>query len=96
MLLWKPPPGGSNVLKEGLIGSDVGWLRDQLDRIEGKAVAIDEKKNLQFDPTLKWRVMEFQRIRGLNVDGVVGRETMIEINTAANDRSTPVLWRQTS
>ncbi len=96
LLLWKPPPGGSNVLKEGLIGSDVGWLRDQLDRIEGKAVAIDEKKNLQFDPTLKWRVMEFQRIRGLNVDGVVGRETMIEINTAANDRSTPVLWRQTS
>ena len=96
LLLWKPPPGGSNVLREGLIGSDVGWLRDQLDRIEGKAVAIGEKKNLQFDPTLKWRVMEFQRIRGLNVDGVVGRETMIEINTAVNDRSTPVLRRQPS
>lgn len=96
LLLWKPPPGGSNVLREGLIGSDVGWLRDQLDRIEGKVVAIGEKKNLQFDPTLKWRVMEFQRIRGLNVDGVVGRETMIEINTAANDRSTPVLRRQPS
>ncbi|MEM7402122.1 MAG: peptidoglycan-binding domain-containing protein [Pseudomonadota bacterium] len=40
--------------------------------------------------------MEFQRIRGLNVDGVVGRETMIEINTAVNDRSTPLLWRQSS
>ncbi len=95
LLLWRPPSAGSEVLKEGMISTDVGWLRDQLDRIEGKPVT-DEKKNLQFDPTLKWRVMEFQRIRGLNVDGVVGRETMIELNTAVNDRSTPVLWRQSS
>ena len=96
LLLWRPPPAGSNVLKEGLIGKDVGWLRDQLDRIEGKAVVTDEKKKLSFDPTLKWRVMEFQRVRGLNVDGVAGRETMIEINSAVNDRSTPLLWRQSS
>ncbi|MEJ2114845.1 MAG: AAA family ATPase [Gammaproteobacteria bacterium] len=96
LLLWRPPPAGSNVLKEGLIGKDVGWLRDQLDRIEGKTVTTNEKKNLSFDPTLKWRVMEFQRVRGLNVDGVAGRETMIEINTAVNDRSTPLLWRQSS
>ncbi len=96
LLLWRPPPAGSEVLKEGLIGADIGWLRQQLDRIEGKPITIGEKKNLQFDPTLKWRVMEFQRMRGLNVDGVVGRETMIELNTAVNDRSTPVLSRQTS
>jgi general secretion pathway protein A len=96
LLLWKPPPAGSNVLREGLIGKDVGWLRDQLDRIEGKPVSTDEKKKLSFDPTLKWRVMEFQRIRGLNVDGVAGRETMIEINSAVNDRSTPLLLRQSS
>jgi len=79
-----------------LISADVGWLRNQLDRIEGKPIDINEKKNLQFDPTLKWRVMEFQRIRGLNVDGVVGRDTMIELNTAVNNRSIPVLWRQSS
>ena len=96
LLLWRPPPAGSSVLREGLIGKDVGWLRDQLDRIEGKIVFTDEKKKLSFDPTLKWRVMEFQRIRGLNVDGVAGRETMIEINTAVNDQSTPLLWRQSS
>ena len=96
LLLWRPPPAGSDVLKQGLIGSDVAWLRDQLDRIEGKPISTDKKKKLSFDPTLKWRVMEFQRIRGLNVDGVVGRETMIEINTAVNDRSTPLLWRQSS
>ena len=96
LLLWRPPPAGSNVLKEGLIGKDVGWLRDQLDLIEGKVITTDEKKKLSFDPTLKWRVMEFQRVRGLNVDGVAGRETMIEINTAVNDRSTPLLWRQSS
>jgi general secretion pathway protein A len=96
LLLWRSPPAGSNVLKEGVIGKDVGWLRDQLDRIEGKTVATDEKKKLSFDPTLRWRVMEFQRIRGLNVDGVAGRETMMEINSAVNDRSTPMLWRQSS
>jgi general secretion pathway protein A len=96
LLLWRPPPTGSNILKEGVIGKDVGWLRDQLDRIEGKVVSADEKKKLSFDPTLKWRVMEFQRIRGLNVDGVAGRETIIEINSAVNDRSTPLLWRQSS
>ena len=96
LLLWRPPPAGSNVLKEGLIGKDVAWLRDQLDRIEGKPVSTDQRKKLSFDPTLKWRVMEFQRIRGLNVDGVAGRETMIELNSAVNDRSTPLLWRQSS
>ena len=96
LLLWRPPPTGSNILKEGVIGKDVGWLRDQLDRIEGKAVSADVKKKLSFDPTLKWRVMEFQRIRGLDVDGVAGRETIIEINSAVNDRSTPLLWRQSS
>lgn len=96
LLLWKPPPAGSNVLREGLIGKDVGWLRDQLDRIEGKPISTDEKKTLSFDPTLKWRVMEFQRVRGLSVDGVAGRETLIEINSAVNDRSTPVLLRQSS
>ena len=96
LLLWRPPPAGSNVLKEGLIGKDVAWLRDQLDRIEGKPISSNEKKNLSFDPTLKWRVMEFQRIRGLDVDGVAGRETMIEINSAVNDRSTPLLLRQSS
>ena len=96
LLLWRPPPAGSNVLKEGLIGKDVAWLRDQLDRIEGKPISSGEKKNLSFDPTLKWRVMEFQRIRGLDVDGVAGRETMIEINSAVNDHSTPLLLRQSS
>ncbi len=96
LLLWRPPPTGSNILKEGVIGKDVGWLRDQLDRIEGKTVSADVKKKLSFDPTLKWRVMEFQRIRGLDVDGVAGRETIIEINSAVNDRSTPLLWRQSS
>ena len=96
LLLWRPPPAGSNVLQEGFIGKDVAWLRDQLDRIEGKPISSNEKKNLSFDPTLKWRVMEFQRIRGLDVDGVAGRETMIEINSAVNDRSTPLLLRQSS
>ena len=55
-----------------------------------------EKKNLQFNSSLKWRVMEFQRVRGLDVDGIVGRDTLIELNTAANDRSIPLLWRQSS
>ncbi len=96
LLLWRPPPTGSILLKEGLIGKDVAWLRDQLDRIEGKPVSTDEKKKLSFDPTLKWRVMEFQRIRGLDVDGVAGRETIIEINSVVNDRSTPLLLRQSS
>ncbi len=96
LLLWRPPPAGSNILKEGVIGKDVGWLRDQLDRIEGKPISSEAKKKLSFDQTLKWRLMEFQRIRGLDVDGVAGRETMIEINSAVNDLSTPLLRRQSS
>ena len=96
LLLWRPPPKGSILLKEGVISADVGWLRDQLDKLEGKSVAETGKKKLEFDPNLKWRVMEFQRIRGLNVDGVVGRETMIDLSTAVNDRSTPLLSRQSS
>jgi len=96
LLLWRPPPTGSILLKEGVISADVGWLRDQLDKLDGKTVAETGKKKLEFDPNLKWRVMEFQRIRGLKVDGVVGRETMIDLSTAVNDRSTPLLSRQSS
>ncbi len=59
-------------------------------------MSVDDKKKLSFDSNLKWRIMEFQRIRGLDVDGVAGRETMMEINSAVNDRSTPLLWRQSS
>lgn len=96
LLLWRPPPTGSILLKEGVISADVGWLRDQLDKLDGKPIAESGKKKLEFDPNLKWRVMEFQRIRGLKVDGVVGRETMIDLSTAVNDRSTPLLSRQSS
>lgn len=96
LLLWRPPPTGSILLKEGLISADVGWLRDQLDKLDGKSITETGKKKLEFDPNLKWRVMEFQRIRGLIVDGVVGRETMIDLSTAVNDRSTPLLSRQSS
>ena len=67
------------------------WLRHQLDSIEGKDKAEYSSSNLQFDDQLVKRVISFQSKQGLQADGIVGRETFIELVNVNGATTAPKL-----
>jgi general secretion pathway protein A len=88
-VLWKTPPKGSAVLRPGDQGSDVAWLRQQLQQATGmRSIAPNPT---QYDAGLEELVRSFQRDNALNVDGVAGPRTMIYLNTLEKRPSVPRL-----
>ena len=92
ILLWKPPFPENESLARGFVGPDVLWLRHQLDSIEGKKQAEYSSSNLQFDDQLVKRVISFQSRQGLQADGIVGRETFIELVNVNGAGTVPTLY----
>jgi general secretion pathway protein A len=97
-LLWKPPALASPVIKEGDRRPDVLWLRAQLDRAEGIQVANADQTGSQarspsplFDEDLKKRVMAFQQANFVKADGIVGEQTLIQLNRATAGSAVPLL-----
>jgi general secretion pathway protein A len=97
-LLWKPPPLASPVIKEGDRGPDVLWLRAQLDRAQGIQAAdggqtgpTAPSPSPLFDDKLKKRVMDFQRAHFVEADGIVGEQTLIQLNRSTADSPIPFL-----
>jgi len=94
-LLWRPAPLDSSVIKERDTGHDVLWLRSQLDRLEGTQGRPDAPSpSPLFDDMLKRRVMDFQRAHFVKADGIVGEQTLIQLNTGTADHSIPLLYIQ--
>ncbi len=91
IVLWKPPFPENESLAKGFIGPDVLWLRHQLDQIEGKKQAEYSADNLEFDDQLEGRVKNFQQTHDLKADGIVGRETFIELVNINNTNNIPKL-----
>jgi general secretion pathway protein A len=98
-LLWKPPALTSRAIKEGDKGPDVLWLRAQLDRAQGIQVADPAQSGSKtlspsplFDARLKKRVMEFQRANFVEADGIVGEQTLIQLNKTTADSVIPLLF----
>ena len=93
VLLWRPIMLESPMLQLGSRGTDVLWLRDQLARIAGGVPPPDQVlQNDYFDEDLRQQVIRFQQSRGVTADGIVGDNTLLQLNAAANDVLTPVLW----
>lgn len=91
IVLWKPPFPQNESLAQGYVGPDVLWLRHKLDTIEGKKLAEYSEDNLKFNAQLVARVKQFQSNRGLQSDGVVGRETFIELVNVTDSSTVPKL-----
>lgn len=90
--LWRPPDLGADTLRLGSVGPGVVWLRGQLARYgDGEAPTGGGTGSPLFDEELERKVMEFQRSRALKADGIVGRQTLLQLQ--AEDPTTPVLWR---
>jgi general secretion pathway protein A len=93
IVLWQPPSLMEEPLTQGMQGRDVAWLVSRLDRIEGVLSDYDPGR-VRFDETLKQRVMAFQQAQGLIADGIVGRQTIIQLSTVVVDTATPVLMQK--
>ena len=74
-LLWESP--GIELLRPGDRGPAVAWLRA---RLEPQPAPADPAL---FDPDLAARVLAFQQNNGLEPDGLVGRQTMIQLDLLA-------------
>lgn len=82
-LLWQPPPIQATTLVPGMHGNDVRWLRERLDAVQGpSAPPLDP---VFFDDELRDRVQRFQRSHGLQDDGIVGTQTLIDLTLARPD-----------
>jgi len=79
LTLWKPPPSGELTLRVGMQGPAVAWLQGALARVAGDTVPAASSGS--FDAALEAKVREFQRRHGLEPDGVVGRNTLIQLDT---------------
>ena len=89
LLLWRPPTVYRRLLREGLRGDDVVWLRNQLAAANGSAPATQDA--IIFDEALTNEVIAFQRQRGLRVDGLVGSETLVHLGAVNTQAGEPVL-----
>ena len=88
-LLLQAPPGGRMFLRTGDRGPVVSWIRSQLELAQG--VIIPAADPLSFDYALKREIMAFQRDHGLSADGVVGKYTLIHLNSASGREGVPRL-----
>ncbi len=89
LLLWRPPLPSAGLVSTGSSGALVLWLRKALKMIDGSN--DPETHGLAFDGALEQRIKAFQRSRNILVDGVVGQETLIHLNTALGNPATPLL-----
>ncbi|MEM1263186.1 MAG: AAA family ATPase [Pseudomonadota bacterium] len=79
LLLWRPPNGEAKSFVPGMNDPGIQWLRQSLATIQlGPVVNPD---STLYDQALEQRVRDYQRTRRLKVDGVVGQQTQIIINS---------------
>jgi len=90
MLLWRPPAGADTSLGPGARGNGVSWLRNSLVAIDGRYASTDPESDT-FDDDLEQIVRTFQREHRIDVDGLVGQQTQIIINSLLAVEGTPRL-----
>ena len=91
LLLWRPQSGVVKSFFPGMRDPDVRWIRASLNTIHGTPV-VDENSDL-FDESLEAQVREYQKERRLTVDGLVGQQTQIAMNTDLGAENRPRLVR---
>jgi general secretion pathway protein A len=94
VILWKGPPHNSLSIEPGARSKDVEWVRQRLGELDGAPVVA--KNRDVFDDRLRARVINFQRSRSLEPDGIVGEETLAHLSLTPRDPSVPRLSRSRS
>ncbi len=78
-LLWKRPENYRDTIYPGDTDQTVGWLSEQLASLTDYGPPI--KESLSYDYDMENRIRLLQKRCGIFVDGLVGKETLIKINT---------------
>ena len=73
----------------GVQDNSILWLRESLARIHGEPL-VDPGSEF-YDQALAERVQNYQRDRHLTVDGIVGTQTQVLMNTDLDIPGTPLL-----
>ncbi len=89
ILLWNPP-FSPRLLVSGMRGTDVVWVRQTLDKLDGKGTTDPSDV---YDDRLRQRVVAFQQAHGLSPDGAIGDETLVRLVQAAGGSAVPSLTR---
>jgi general secretion pathway protein A len=92
IILWRPPQLAKASMQLGQSGSDVGWLISMLDKVEG-VESNYSATNPRFDQNLHKRVVRFQQQHGLSADGIVGKQTLIQLKGSVIDQTRPALLK---
>jgi len=89
VLLWRPQIAAVKAFFPGMTDPDITWLRESLAAIQGQP--IDPMDSRFFDAELEARVRDYQINRRLGVDGTVGMQTQIVMNSDLNIGSPKLL-----
>jgi general secretion pathway protein A len=93
LALWSPPEFGEQVVRSGMRGAPVAWVRDALARYGLPRNSAPDSD--VFDTELEAQVKEFQRRHRLEVDGIVGKVTLVYLSNYSGRAPTPVLANST-
>ncbi|NNC65632.1 MAG: AAA family ATPase [Gammaproteobacteria bacterium] len=89
LILWRPGNGFGDTISPGSQSDGVLWLRESLAKIYGEPAPVVPSD--YYDSALGERVRAYQREHRLTVDGIVGTQTQIAINTELGVPGTPLL-----
>jgi general secretion pathway protein A len=90
LLLWQSQIDPDKFLGPGERSTGVPWLRESMINIRGWNPGEVSDPDY-YDDALANEVKEYQRQRRLSVDGLIGAQTQIAINTDLNLQNTPIL-----
>jgi general secretion pathway protein A len=81
LLLWKPP-ASSELLRPGEINANLIWLES---RLKALGLYSGKEQAVRLDGLLLTGLKRFQSLAGLVPDGILGPETIINLNSAGGD-----------
>jgi general secretion pathway protein A len=80
LLLWRPPPGYRGSIRPGHKGRVVKWLAGRLAILAGREYAQNRARPV-FAPDMVRQIKAIQFSHDFIADGIVGRDTIILLNT---------------
>ncbi len=88
LVLWRPPVPMARLLKPGMRGAEVHWLRQGLATVRGEPATGGSDL---YDKDLQQRVEDFQRAHRLAVDGIAGEQTQVLLDALVGAPGAPTL-----
>ncbi len=92
LVLWRPPVPMARLLKPGMHGAEVHWLKQGLAAVRGEAAPGGSDL---YDKELQQRVEDFQRAHRLSVDGIAGEQTQVLLDALVGAPGAPTLQGST-